>query len=280
MNPLHPFLGALRAPIVYYVDCSLVNFYLHPVHGTVPRQYRSPTIRRTLRNLEGTALRNAAYVCCFSSAARREICETYRLPGQKVRVIGAGVNVDFPAYRRRQRRPVTRLLFVGRDFARKGGPQALDAVRRLSTRDWQLTCVTGANEADHHRNVPPNVRVIGPQSRTKIARLMHEADIFIAPSAVEPYGMAIAEAMAHSLPVVASSCFAIPEILGFDNPGLLHNATPAAQASIIRRLTADRDLYDRMSLANYLRAFTNFRWQDVAMRLITCALDADGGASH
>lgn len=278
MNPLFPFVGVLRSPVVYYVDCSVVSFYLHPVHGTVPPLSRHRAIRRALRWLEGRALRMASSVCCFSDAARLELGEVYGLARKKVCVVGAGMNTRlFPPYRRRAASRTVDVLFVGRDFARKGGPLALEAVRRLDPRAFRLTCVTYPDEAASYVRREPNVRVIGPIPRAQVMRLMREADLLIAPSAVEPYGMAIVEAMGHSLPVIASRCFAIPEILGPENPGLLRTNSVAACAALLERFATDRDLYGRVSLSNYLRAQDHFHWRDVAARLIVCAAEVVGG---
>jgi glycosyltransferase involved in cell wall biosynthesis len=265
---------------MYYVDCSVVNFYLHPVHGTVPEASRHHAIRRSLTHLEGRALRMASAVCCFSDAARRELRQEYGLTPERCHVVGAGMNArPFPAYRRRALRRPARVLFVGRDFERKGGPLAVRAVARLDPGAFRLTCVSHADQAVGYGRGQSNVRMLGPMPRQRVMRLMRQADVFIAPSVVEPFGMAVVEAMGHALPVIASRRFAIPEILGPDNPGLLGANSASACAELLTAFATDQELYARVSLGNYLRAQDRFRWRDVAARLVAHAVTVAGRES-
>lgn len=56
------------------------------------------------------------------------------------------------------------------------------------------------------------VKILG--QRWDVPDLLDTADIFILPSELEPFGLAIAEAMAKGLPVIASAVGGIPEVLG------------------------------------------------------------------
>ena len=57
------------------------------------------------------------------------------------------------------------------------------------------------------------------------------ADVFVLATAQETYGMAVAEAVAHGLPVVATKTGAIPELVG-DDAGLL---VPVGDAAALGR---------------------------------------------
>ena len=70
--------------------------------------------------------------------------------------------------------------------------------------------------------------------RTDAARLLGGADIFVLPSLWEGFGLVLLEAMAASLPIVASKVGAIPEIVADNETGLL--VEPGAEEALSRAL--------------------------------------------
>ncbi len=70
--------------------------------------------------------------------------------------------------------------------------------------------------------------------RTDTARLLGGADIFVLPSLWEGFGLVLLEAMAASLPIVASKVGAIPEIVADNESGLL--VRPGAEEALARAL--------------------------------------------
>jgi glycosyltransferase involved in cell wall biosynthesis len=71
--------------------------------------------------------------------------------------------------------------------------------------------------------VPDGVSVHAPRfSREEIwQRFMRAADVLVLPTYVESFGMAVLEAMAHGLAVVATDVYALNEMVGPDNGALL-----------------------------------------------------------
>jgi glycosyltransferase involved in cell wall biosynthesis len=105
-----------------------------------------------------------------------------------------------------------RILFVGGDFERKGGPDLLDAARGLGD-GVHIDIVTGTEDVSIPFGVAATVhRGLKPQSE-KLVQLYRSADIFALPSRGDCMPQAIAEALACGLPVVATSVGAIPEMV-------------------------------------------------------------------
>lgn len=103
-------------------------------------------------------------------------------------------------------------LFVGRIYPVKGLPMLIEAWGRVRPPDWKLRIV-GPDEAGHRAEVEAGVaqtglsgvveftgELIGPAKDAAFAG----ANLFILPSHTENFGMAIAEAMGHGLPVIAT----------------------------------------------------------------------------
>jgi glycosyltransferase involved in cell wall biosynthesis len=275
LNPLDPYLGRVDLPVLYYLDCSVVNFYFHARYGTVPRDIRESTeILGAFSQAEGTALAASRRIFCFSKAAALELARAYGLPGSRFEVVGAGINFPvMPKYRTRRKPRNIKLLFVGRDFERKGGPVLLRAFSRMDKTRYSLTCVTNVVEARPWITDRRRVTVINPVSKQGMIDLFNGTHVFIAPTHLEPYGLAIAEAMAFAMPVIASRIFAIPEILGEDNEGLVSEEDGEESIiAVLSQITGESERYSTLSRANYLRAAMNFDWDRAAEKIVEGAL--------
>src|SRR5262249_2766826 len=122
------------------------------------------------------------------------------IPSERVCPVGAGINL--PRIRSTENRSydAPNILFVGKDFRRKGGPDLLKAfaIVRREVSDATLTIVGPV--LDH---APEGVRCVGSLSKSdpaQLERLLDEyerASVFAMPSLYEPFGIVFAEAMAH-----------------------------------------------------------------------------------
>ncbi len=97
--------------------------------------------------------------------------------------------------------------------------------------------------------VADRVRFLG--QRTDVPRLLGAVDVLVHPSREpEPFGRSVAEAMAASVPVVASRIGGIPEIVTDGENGLLVPAGDAAAlAEVISKLLGDDSLRARLAAA-------------------------------
>jgi glycosyltransferase involved in cell wall biosynthesis len=104
------------------------------------------------------------------------------------------------------------VLFVGRIYPVKGLPLLVEAWAKIRPVGWKMKIV-GPDEAGHLAEVEAMVRRAGLENefeftgaleRDDLRRVYRSADLLIAPSHTENFGMAIAEAMAHSLPVITT----------------------------------------------------------------------------
>jgi glycosyltransferase involved in cell wall biosynthesis len=88
------------------------------------------------------------------------------------------------------------------------------------------------------------------------------ADVFVFPSALEGFGLAVGEAMSSGLPVVASDRGSIPELLVDGEGGFLCDpARPAQFVEALLRLLRDAPLRAKQGAANVERVDRWFRWE-------------------
>jgi glycosyltransferase involved in cell wall biosynthesis len=98
------------------------------------------------------------------------------------------------------------------------------------------------------------------------ARLLAAFDVFAAPSRKEGLPLAVVEAMALGLPVVASDIPAHREALGFDSEGLVAG-TAEAFAARLTALMDDADLRARLGAENRTRARSQLDVRDMVTAL-------------
>ena len=208
------------------------------------------------------ALEAALLPCCSSivvtSPTTRGLLATgYGLDADRIRVVRPGT--DRPRGRPAGRiSGPTRLLCVATLTPRKGHLRLLAALAHCRDLDWRLVCV-GPTDRDPAtaRAVRAAVSRLGLGGRVRLTGALPEAampaqyaaaDVFVLASALEGYGMAFAEAMAHGLPIVGTGAGAVREtvpraaglIVPVTNREALTRALRAvlSHASLRRRLAA------------------------------------------
>jgi len=153
--------------------------------------------------------------------------------------------------------PVLALLCVANLLPRKGHELLVAALARIRDLDWSLSCVGSlARDPATARAVRRRIRTVGLDRRITLAgeippqlvvRAYRAADAFVLPSFHEGYGMVYAEAMAHGLPVIATTAGAIPETVPRQAGLLVPPGDPAALARALRRVIAQPALAARLA---------------------------------
>jgi glycosyltransferase involved in cell wall biosynthesis len=219
-----------RIPTLISLDATPLNFdevsryggYAHSAAG-------QGFVDRQKFRMNQRAFQAASVLVPWSAWARRSLIEEYGADPDRIRVLAPGAAPAFFEIGRRRpdletafdddghRRPV-RLLFVGGDWPRKGGPQLLEALAGLPAGSWALDVVTRA-----HVQPMAGVTVhqgIGPNS-PELLRLFSEADLFVLPSLGECLAVVLMEATAAGLPIVTTDVGALAEAVRPKETGLV-----------------------------------------------------------
>jgi glycosyltransferase involved in cell wall biosynthesis len=166
-----------------------------------------------------------------------------------------------------------RLLLVGECTRRKGIEYLVRAIPLLGFDKVQLAIAGGYSPKNpYYRKIERlvnkfhlegEVNFLGYLDRNEILELMKESQIYLQPSLSEGYGIAIAEALASGLPIIASRVGGIPEIVEDGVNGILvPPKNPKALADAIKELIADKELWERIHLNNLAKAKSLPTWDD------------------
>jgi glycosyltransferase involved in cell wall biosynthesis len=246
-----------RYPSIVSLDATPINFdtmaasYSHQAAGT-------GFIDRQKYEMNRRAFQAAAGLVTWSEWARKSLATDYGINPARVRVIAPGAAAEFfDIGERRQALGQTkdgppRVLFVGGDFARKGGPDLLDALPA----GCELDIVT-----KEHIEPRPNVRVhhgVGPNS-PELRRLFEAADLFVLPSQGECLALVLMEATAAGLPVITTQVGALAEaVLPGESGIVVPVADVTALRSALQTLVTDSSLRQRMGNAGHRLAKQKF----------------------
>lgn len=208
---LSPFFPRLPDDLeaYYYLDCSNAAFFLDRRQGTLAHLNLPDDLCTFIVKAERSALSRARKVFTFSRCAAVDLIRRHGLDDDHVVTVGAGPNVTPGHERKRKRRHgMVPVLFIGRDFQRKGGRTFLSVARHLPK--LRFVAVTDAALSIAR---PANVTILPPCPQRGVQDWFGRCRLFFFPTDYEPFGLVVLEAMAHGLPVVASLHGAIPEMV-------------------------------------------------------------------
>ncbi len=250
-----------RIPTVLSLDATPLN--ADPSPPAQPNSFtRRPSGEHPLERAKYAWTRRtfdlAAGLVAWSEWARRSLLSDYGIPDHKIAVIPPGVDLVAWQPNPQPRVGKPRILFVGAHFERKGGQMLLEAVKGLGRRaDLHLVTPERSVASDPGRgiHVHHEMRINSPALRDLYA----QASLFVLPSLNDCMPMAVLEAMASGLPVIASDVGAVREQVKDGVTGLLvRPGDPGALTGAINALLDNPPRCRAMGIAGRQRAEERF----------------------
>lgn len=205
-----------------------------------------------------------------SSWAATSVLADYKISPDKIVVAGAGPNHQSasPPHGPYDRQTI---LFIGREFDRKGGSLILDAYRRTRAKLPEARLViVGCNPDIHEKGV----EVVGliakdkPGGLDRLLKLYREASLFCIMSTYEPFGIVVLEAQLSGVPCVLPNRYAFPEMIKDGETGLLVQQYHTDElAAAFCSLLSNPDKLTRMGQEARKYITEHFTWQHAANRI-------------
>lgn len=222
---------------------------------------------------------NAKHIFALSNWTKDGIVQGLGVSADKVTTVFAGPNLvpsrDLDEFQ--GARVGRKILFVGIDWERKGGPLLLDAFRICRQRfpDVQLTIVGCDPNIDE-----PGVKIAGyldrrnSQQFQQLIRHYEQATCFCLPSHFDPFPNAILEASAFGLPTVSLDNGSRREVIENELTGhLAATASPEDLAEALLSVLGDEDACRKMGLKARSFQTENFSWDSVVRKIRNVALE-------
>jgi glycosyltransferase involved in cell wall biosynthesis len=255
---VHGWVGGQPRPYVLYVDQTRTQ-----IEAGWPKWL--PMGRRALseaRRVERLMYADAHHIFTMGEPARESLIADYGIAEESITVTGGGLNFPSLPAARPEPEGAPRVLFIGREFDRKGGKVLLRAFRQVRERVPPATLhVVGPRR----RFTQPGVFAHGTVAdREQIGGLYAGARVVCAPSLYEPWGFVLTEAMAHGVPCIGTSVQSIPDILDHGRAGLLVPPGDVdALADAIVTLLEDDSLAVGLAIAGRRRVAQHYTWDHV-----------------
>ena len=174
-------------------------------------------------------------------------------------------------------RPV--VLYVGWLIERKGPQILIEGLFQLAHLPWQAVFIGpdhGLGDSLYQRakelDLIDRILIITDVSYEDLLAIYNLASVFVFPtlSRDEGFGLVGLEAMAHSLPVVASRVGAIPETVIDGETGLFFEPGDfSGLAKQLERLLSDAELRSKMGVAASRRAREKFSWKKTTNQVVS-----------
>jgi len=228
---------------------------------------------------ERTVLRAVSAVIGTSEWAVRRLVSHHGLAPERVHVATPGADIAPLAS---GTDGVSRLLCVAAVTPRKGQHRLVEALAAAADLPWTCVCVGGLGHdpeyVDHLRGLikrhglQDRLHLAGPQAGAELDASYASADLMVLMSYAETYGMAVTEALARGIPVLATDVGGLPEAVGRAPDGgvpgiLVPPEAPAALAAELRGWFGEADVRRRLKAAARGRRAALDGWATTARSL-------------
>lgn len=203
-------------------------------------------------------LLNATHTAVCVSSFEKDSALTQGLPPEKLVIVN---NCVEPPQAIKEihslDKDIVNLLYVGRFDHAKGFDTLVDAMEQLHGHPFFLTAVGDSVQDGVQPKKLSNINYVGWLPPSELADYFSSADILIMPSRWESFGLVAAEAHSYGLPVIASRCCSLPEVIDDGVTGFLFK--PGSHQELVELLKKTPhttwDEFGRNALKRYEKKF-------------------------
>lgn len=238
-----------------------------------------PAVAAELDACEREVLRAVPAVVATSDWAARRLVSHHGLAPDRVHVATPGADIAPLA-------PgtdgVSRLLCVAAVTPRKGQHRLVEALAAVTDLPWTCTCVGALTQDPAYvaelrdligkYGLQDRFHLAGPRAGAELDASYAAADLMVLASYAETYGMAVTEALARGIPVLATDVGGVSEAVGRAPDGgvpgiLVPPEDPAALAAELRGWFGEADVRRRLKAAARGRRAALDGWANTARSL-------------
>ncbi len=250
------------------VPCFLYTDHTHLANLRAPGFKRAFLATEQWIGMERDTYRHADRIFVMGENAQSSLIEQYQVSPDLIRCVHAGGHADpkpLPlendCYQNRT------ILFLGRDWKRKGGPDLVQAFELVEQRvpGARLRIAGCTPRIDRSQ-----IEVLGSVPLETVPRIISQASVLCLPSCYEPYGLVVLEAFSQRIPVVVTRIGALEYLVRDDETGrVVPPGDIGALADALVELLLNPEKCQRFGEAGQQFAIKNYTWEAVGQKLRT-----------
>jgi glycosyltransferase involved in cell wall biosynthesis len=282
-------LGYLECeqPIIAWSDATfaaMIDFY------SIFTNLSAATIRNA-QALERAALRRCRFVIYSSDWAAESAITDYGIDRGRVAVVPFGANLgselsytEAEAAIDARTEGACQLLFIGKEWERKGGPRAVEIAAALNAAGLP-TRLDVVGSWPGRVKPPPFVNLLGlvdkslPEGYETLRSLLTRSHFLVLPARADCTPIVVSEAAAHALPTLATNVGGIPTVVRDGVNGKLFepDADAAEYAAYVLDVLSSTSRYRELALSSLDEYRRRLNWRAAGAsvrRLIEEALES------
>lgn len=259
---LAPYLN-INIPIVHLSD---VNYHLFKDYLG---KNRTKEQEQATEDKEKRVLNNYTTIIYSSKWAKQNTIDYYDVDPSKIHVVEFGVNIPPPSdYKIDIQTDVCNLVFIGKNWKKKGGDKALEAYRKLKADGFQctLTIIGSVPEEIHDDDegliVIPFLDKSKPKDLERLCDILYHSHFLVLPTEFEAFGIVFCEASAYGVPSIAADVGGVSQPVRVGKNGFLlpPNATAEDYAEKIKSVFSDKQKYMELRKSSRREYETRLNW--------------------
>lgn len=249
-------------PLVYLSD---VTYHLFKDFAG----WNDPDRNAVAEQLEQKTLQGSASLLFSSEWAKQNAVDYYGIDAEKIHVVEFGANLPTPRECAVNiDTSVCHLVFIGKDWEKKGGDKVLEAYRKLKAEGFRctLTVIGSVPEArleeDQELTVIPFLDKSKPEELETLCGILARSHLLVLPTQYDAFGIVFCEASAYGVPSITADVCGVSQPVREGKNGYLlpPEATAGDYAEKIKAVFSDTENYLKLRAASRREFETRLNW--------------------